>query len=62
MADGTIYLLYVEGELGIHRGKPTFKRAFNSLEEANTALVSELINKKPALIVHKALIEKGETK
>lgn len=57
MDDDKIYLLYVEGELGIHKGKPIFKRAFNNLEEANEALVSELLNKKPALVVHKTLIK-----
>lgn len=48
-----LYLLYVEGELGMHKGKAIFKQAFHDKASAEDQMIKILSSGRCAFIVHK---------
>lgn len=48
-----LYLLYVEGELGMHKGKAVFKQAFHDKTSAEDQMIKILSSGRCAFIVHK---------
>lgn len=48
-----LYLLYVEGELGMHKGKAVFKQAFHDKNIAEDQMIKILSSGRCAFIVHK---------
>ena len=48
-----IYLLYTEGQLGLHKGKPVFMAAYHSKTQAESAMIDVLKKGHCAFIVQK---------
>ena len=55
-----LFNLYVEGDLGIHKGKPVLKQAFYSKQEAEAAMVKCLISGRCAWVRYDKENQQGE--
>ena len=45
-----LYNLYVEGDLGMHKGKPVLKQAFYTREEAEKEMLKLLVSGRCAFV------------